>query len=199
MFCSFRYIHHFHYRNVDVSTVKELTARWKPDVLTGFKKKGVQLFRQFRYEGAIEAFDEALEINFEDFVVGETHTLETREKMVKDSVKTGEITLDSGRKKDVIGTVSADVVLYRMDMSSRGVVNLSITKNGMESKDLAYQDFPGEFVWYHHWGTYNGDNRALTAEQLEICNRRPVNPPPPQQLFVEFTKIQTLHGYHSRC
>ncbi len=31
-----------------------------------FKKKGVQLFRQFRYEGAIEAFDEALEINFED-------------------------------------------------------------------------------------------------------------------------------------
>lgn len=31
-----------------------------------FKKKGVQLFRQFRYEAAIDAFDEALEINFED-------------------------------------------------------------------------------------------------------------------------------------
>lgn len=31
-----------------------------------FKKKGVQLFRQFRYESAIESFDEALEINFED-------------------------------------------------------------------------------------------------------------------------------------
>lgn len=34
---------YFHYRNIDVSTIKELTARWKPEVLTGFKKKGIHL------------------------------------------------------------------------------------------------------------------------------------------------------------
>ncbi|HLL12696.1 MAG TPA: oligoribonuclease [Rubrivivax sp.] len=28
----------FHYRNVDVSTLKELAKRWKPEVLDGFKK-----------------------------------------------------------------------------------------------------------------------------------------------------------------
>jgi oligoribonuclease len=28
----------FHYRNVDVSTLKELARRWKPSVLDGFKK-----------------------------------------------------------------------------------------------------------------------------------------------------------------
>lgn len=28
----------FHYRNLDVSTLKELARRWKPDVLNGFKK-----------------------------------------------------------------------------------------------------------------------------------------------------------------
>ncbi|MBL0730831.1 oligoribonuclease [Piscinibacter sp. HJYY11] len=28
----------FHYRNLDVSTLKELAKRWKPDILTGFKK-----------------------------------------------------------------------------------------------------------------------------------------------------------------
>ncbi len=28
----------FHYRNVDVSTLKELAKRWKPDILSGFKK-----------------------------------------------------------------------------------------------------------------------------------------------------------------
>jgi oligoribonuclease len=28
----------FHYRNLDVSTLKELARRWKPDVLDGFKK-----------------------------------------------------------------------------------------------------------------------------------------------------------------
>ncbi len=28
----------FHYRNVDVSTLKELSKRWRPDVYKGFKK-----------------------------------------------------------------------------------------------------------------------------------------------------------------
>ena len=28
----------FHYRNLDVSTLKELAKRWKPTILTGFKK-----------------------------------------------------------------------------------------------------------------------------------------------------------------
>ena len=33
----------FHYRNLDVSTLKELAARWKPEVAKGFKKKGSHL------------------------------------------------------------------------------------------------------------------------------------------------------------
>lgn len=33
----------FHYRYLDVSTVKELARRWQPDVLTGFTKKGTHL------------------------------------------------------------------------------------------------------------------------------------------------------------
>ena len=28
----------FHYRNIDVSTIKELVARWQPDIASGFKK-----------------------------------------------------------------------------------------------------------------------------------------------------------------
>ncbi|MFQ3207659.1 MAG: oligoribonuclease [Glaciecola sp.] len=45
---------YFHYRNVDVSTIKELTARWKPEVLAGFKKKGVHL----ALDDIIESIDE---------------------------------------------------------------------------------------------------------------------------------------------
>jgi len=33
----------FHYRNVDVSTVKELAKRWQPEVLHGFEKSGTHL------------------------------------------------------------------------------------------------------------------------------------------------------------
>ena len=33
----------FHYRNLDVSTLKELAARWAPDVYVGFTKSGAHL------------------------------------------------------------------------------------------------------------------------------------------------------------
>ena len=34
---------YLHYRNLDVSTLKELAVRWKPEVLNGFTKKGAHL------------------------------------------------------------------------------------------------------------------------------------------------------------
>ncbi|SDI46393.1 oligoribonuclease [Ferrimonas sediminum] len=34
---------YFHYRYLDVSTVKELTRRWKPELLKGFTKQGTHL------------------------------------------------------------------------------------------------------------------------------------------------------------
>lgn len=33
----------FHYRNLDVSSVKELCYRWRPDILASFEKKGSHL------------------------------------------------------------------------------------------------------------------------------------------------------------
>lgn len=40
----FRYMpeleQYFHYRYLDVSTLKELARRWKPEILSGFKKQG---------------------------------------------------------------------------------------------------------------------------------------------------------------
>jgi len=34
---------HFNYRNLDVSTLKELVRRWRPDLMSGLKKKGSHL------------------------------------------------------------------------------------------------------------------------------------------------------------
>ncbi len=34
---------YFHYRNLDVSTLKELAARWKPEITVGFKKQSSHL------------------------------------------------------------------------------------------------------------------------------------------------------------
>ncbi|MGB1581822.1 MAG: exonuclease domain-containing protein, partial [Nevskiales bacterium] len=34
---------YFHYRHIDVSTLKELAARWKPDIAAGFSKQSAHL------------------------------------------------------------------------------------------------------------------------------------------------------------
>ena len=131
--------------------------------------------------------NQLLTIRFEDFVVGETHTKERIVKMERDSIKVGQITLDDGTKKNVLGIVKAKVRINKMEVISRGDINLSIVQNDY-NQELVNQDFAGEYVWFNEWGTYNGDKRALTKKQIEICNRRRVNPIPPQQMFVEFTK-----------
>ncbi len=37
---------YFHYRNLDVSTIKELVKRWKPDIAKGFQKSSEHLAMQ---------------------------------------------------------------------------------------------------------------------------------------------------------
>lgn len=46
---------YFHYRNLDVSTLKELARRWKPDVLKGVPKEG-------RHEALADAYESIAEL-----------------------------------------------------------------------------------------------------------------------------------------
>ncbi|MEO9968054.1 MAG: hypothetical protein ABJF11_19835 [Reichenbachiella sp.] len=132
--------------------------------------------------------DQYLVINFEDFIVGETHTQERIEKLEKDSVLLSTITLDDGKKRDVLGTVKAELNVKRMEVISKGIINLTITHGGFDKRVLMKQDFGGQYVWYNEWGHFNGDERALNDEQLAICNAQRIAPLPPQQMFIEFTR-----------
>ncbi len=44
----------FHYRNLDVSTLKELARLWKPEIVAGFSKKGAHL----ALDDILESIDE---------------------------------------------------------------------------------------------------------------------------------------------
>lgn len=44
----------FHYRNLDVSTIKELIRRWRPDLECGFSKKGNHLAMDDIYDSIAE-------------------------------------------------------------------------------------------------------------------------------------------------
>jgi oligoribonuclease len=48
---------HFHYRNLDVSTLKELARRWKPDILGGLTKQG-------RHEALADIYESIEELRY---------------------------------------------------------------------------------------------------------------------------------------
>ncbi|UXP31217.1 hypothetical protein N6H18_12745 [Reichenbachiella agarivorans] len=128
-----------------------------------------------------------LTMNFLDFVVGETHTQERIEKVERDSVVVGQVKMDDGSIKKVYNTVSAKLTIRRMEVVSGGILRYHI-QDEYSSVSLRKEDLRGEFVWYNQWGSFNGDERALSKEQLAICNGKMIMPPPPQELFVEFTR-----------
>ena len=98
------------------------------------------------------------------------------------------ITLKDGTKRDVYDIVTAEVSINRMEVISKGIINLTVNEGFDLNRDLIDQNFAGEYIWFNEWGHFNGDERALTDEQYSICRQKRVIPIPPQQMFVEFTK-----------
>lgn len=127
--------------------------------------------------------DQVLSLNFDDFIVGQTYVKERVEKLERDSVVIGE-TRD---KKPIYGTVKATLSIFEKNVSSSGLLDMSITD--WKTRKLVHQQkFPGTYVWRDSWASYKGDDRALTKQQLAITKRREQLPPPPNALFLEFTK-----------
>lgn len=131
--------------------------------------------------------DHVVTLQFDDFVVGQTLVERNSEEVTsKDSVKTGEVTVD-GKKVPVYGKVKAKLSRNRKTVVSRGLMDMQI--QDFNTKKIVFQDkFTGEHTWVSEWGSYNGDERALDATQLRMTKSRETNPPLPQDLFVEFSK-----------
>ncbi|MFN8347975.1 MAG: hypothetical protein U0X91_23420 [Spirosomataceae bacterium] len=131
--------------------------------------------------------DHVIKLEFDDFVVGQTLIQSNTETITsKDSVKVGETTV-AGKKIPVYNKVTAKLTRSRKSVLSSGVLDMQIMD--FRTKSVVNQEkFRGDYNWYCEWGNFNGDERALTADQKRICNSREINPPPSQQLFIEFSK-----------
>lgn len=131
--------------------------------------------------------DQVVRLEIIDFVVGETNVTNDRMTVIsKDSVKTGEATVN-GKKVSVYGKVKAQLTRSRKVVRSRGLLAIEIF-DFQTNKVLLREEIPGEYNWVNEWATYNGDERALTTADRALADRRELLPPPPQQLFLEFTK-----------
>ena len=131
--------------------------------------------------------DEILKMEFDDFVVGSTYDKDTEKELTsKDSVKIGTVTIN-GQKVDAFDQVKAKLLIHRREVVSTGVLVVQIVE-ARGNKPKATQKFPGTYTWFSEWASFNGDGRALSPQQHEMCKNKPVMPPPPQELFLEFTK-----------
>jgi hypothetical protein len=131
--------------------------------------------------------DQVVRLEIIDFVVGETNIQTDRQTVTsKDSVKTGEATIN-GKKVAVYGKVNAKLIKSRKAVRSRGLLLIEIF-DFQTNKVLSREEIPGEYTWVNEWASFNGDERALTSAELNLTRNHEQLPPPPQQLFIEFTK-----------
>lgn len=131
--------------------------------------------------------DQILRIQFDDFVVGQEFRKVETETFERDSVNIGEVEMADGTKKIVYGTVKAKMIVHSKQIKSEGLVSMQIFKpDGVAI--LKHEKFSGTYVWLEKWATFNGDERALTKEQLKLCKRSEMYAPPPQDMFIRFTE-----------
>jgi len=134
----------------------------------------------------LKAADQILKIQFDDFSVGNSVLREKEETFTKDSVKVSE-TKQNGKTVPVYGTVKAKLTTFTKEVSSNGLLSMVIL-DGKTNGVLRHQKFDGKYVWVSRWANFNGDERALTNQQLALCKQRELQPPIAQDLFLEFTR-----------
>ena len=136
--------------------------------------------------GSVSKDTKEIQTSKDSVVIGQTEVME--EKISYDTSGTKIITR-TPVKKDVFGTVKAKYKVTTISIESRGLLDFKIV-DAYTNRVLTQEKFPGTYVWSTQWGTFNGDERALSNEQLNVTKRQMLTPdlyPNAQELFVEFT------------
>ena len=124
-------------------------------------------------------------LDFLDFTVGNVHEAKTTQEMKRENVP---IEVNVNGVKTVANiTVRANFTTYQREIISRGKLHVRIIDAHAESV-VEQQTFEGSYTWVNKWGSYTGDDRALSDEQKRLAARQASLPPPHQDLFIEFTK-----------
>jgi hypothetical protein len=87
----------------------------------------------------------------------------------------------------VFNRVTARYTQISKTVLGGGQLLLKIT-DASSGRVVMQERFDGEYQWVHRWATFNGDERALNAEQKRLTQLREAVPPPPELIFEEFTR-----------
>ena len=126
-----------------------------------------------------------IRFDFLDFTVGNVReSKETKEVKRENVPVTVEI---NGRKTTANTTVTANFTKHRREIISAGKLHVRVI-DAATGSITNQRTFDGSYVWVSEWGSFTGDDRALSDEQKKIAARQATLPPPNQDLFIEFTK-----------
>jgi hypothetical protein len=70
---------------------------------------------------------------------------------------------------------------------SKGLLDYRITDTN-NGQLLRTNRIPGSYTWLNQFGTFRGDERALSDEDKRQIGGQDMPPPPPNDLFMEFTR-----------
>ena len=126
--------------------------------------------------------DMVLRLEFYDFVVGDAVHFENEQEVTRDvKIESKDTT------KTAMKTYRAKIKTITDKIISGGLLEVKITD--FQASRLLFSDkIPGEFTWQNQYALYVGDVQALTDGQRGLSERKVVSPPPPQTLFMEFTR-----------
>jgi hypothetical protein len=102
-------------------------------------------------------------------------SITTSTEEVKKSIKTGEKKGPDGKMQDITEVVLAKVTYYRK--IKRGYSQSVVTITDANSNAiLQNQNVDGNSSWQQDWATFSGDKRALSTQQVTLCNTRESSP-----------------------
>lgn len=129
--------------------------------------------------------DHFIVLDFIDFTVGNVRESKSTQDVKRDSVP---ITVEiSGRKTTAYTTATAKLTTFKREVISAGKLRVRVLDATNEGV-IDQRSFDGSYVWTSVWGSFTGDDRALSNEQKRITKQEAALPPPNQDLFIEFTK-----------
>ncbi|MFY0255768.1 hypothetical protein ACDQ55_17640 [Chitinophaga sp. 30R24] len=159
-------------------------------LVRGLQQRNINPFVQFYDERVASTEnihpDEYIALRFFDFVVGQTYENRTQRDVSKDIVA-GTTKDSTGKETNTYKTVKATLYITQKTVVSKGLLDYQITDTN-NGQLLRSDRIPGSYTWQNQYGTFKGDERALSDEDKRLMGGRDVAPPPPTDLFMEFTR-----------
>ncbi|MGF6930136.1 hypothetical protein QFZ48_005636 [Chitinophaga sp. W2I13] len=159
-------------------------------LVRNLQQRSINQFVQFYDERVVRNEnlrpDEYIELRFFDFVVGQTY-VDRIQRDVSKEIVIGTTKDSTGKEFNIYKTVKATLFITKKTVVSKGLLDYRITNTG-NGQLLRTDRIPGSYTWLNQFGTFKGDERALSDEDKQLMGGRDMPPPPPTDLFMEFTR-----------